>query len=867
MTKIVNIDNNGRKGYHVPSRIKNQDFISIMRQYRIDDDGVTFLADTYLGNQAAVRISFAAENVFRLQMFPFCREDLRLNPVFEFPKLRNFSVTEDELFVYVRTPRLSLAFRKCPWELSVMLDGRMLTRENIQDLDVDQKYKAMPLGFSCNPATGQVTGTYDTFYMHVDEAFYGFGEKFTSFNKRGQRVEIWQKDALSTNSERSYKGMPYFMSSYGYSVLLNTFTKTVFDMGAGSGVSFTMSSCDSYLDYYVFCNHSYKGLIQDYTALSGRSPMIPKWAFGFWMSKMSYQSRDEVETVVKRAARFGMSMDVIHIDGWQTSGTDGLLEFDEERFPKPADMIAQLNENGVQLSLWMYPYILKYIGTDNKTVNPEFENLERLGYLVKNADGSPCVFALSEGEGDVKGMVTGAVDFTNPDAAEYTKQKIRRLMELGVGVIKTDFSEEIPETAVLSDRTTGKETHNKYPLLYAKTIYEASKEVKDAQHKRAMLWGRSGYAGSQNYPANWAGDSSTHKNNLAAILRGGLSIGISGVSFWGFDIGGFYNCDYEGNRTKPTDEEYVRSAQMGLLSPLSRSHGQATPREPWEYSAEAQAAFLKINKFRYRLFPYLYSIACETCRTGVPMMRAMLLEFPEDLSARDVSTQYMLGDALLVAPVFDQQTQHVYLPAGSWINLNTGGRISGALWTCESCPLDELPLYFRENTVLPLLNNAGMHSPETFFEDFTICLNLVSEIHTTLYTDIARDTGINQDSAVEPNASVNADSAVEPDASVNADSAAPDARVNVDAAVEPNTSVNADSAAPDARVNVDAAAQTADGTAYTLDARLCGTTAVIETKLPCTGFVLYTPETLTEVIVNGKSFQPVSEGDACRITL
>lgn len=732
MKRIVKVDTGDKKGYQVRTKIIDKDFISIMRQYTVDESSVTFLTETYLGHEASVRISFAAENVYRIQMVPFQRE-VRLNYIFDFPEFPEFEVSEDELFVYLRTVRLELAVRKCPWELAVSLDGRPLTREHIKDFDVDQKYKAMPLGFEFDPETKQVRNTYDTYYMHTDESFYGFGEKFTEFNKRGQFVEIWQKDALSTNSDRSYKGMPYFMSSYGYSVLLNTFTRTRFDMGAASGVSYTMCSDDPYMDYYVFCNRDYKGLIQDYTALSGRSGMIPKWSFGFWMSKMSYMSRGEVEAVVRRAAEFGMSMDVIHIDAWQKTGTDGLLEFDEERFPNPKEMIADLNRQGVQLSLWMYPYVMKYIGGPDGQVNPEFVRLSELGYLVKNAEGGSCEFSPAEGEGDVKGMITGAVDFTNPEAAEYMKKKIRSLMELGVGVIKTDFGEEIPETAVFFDGTTGKESHNKYPLLYARTVYEASKEVKNARHQKAMLWGRSGYAGSQNYPANWAGDSSTHKNNLAAILRGGLSIGISGVSFWGFDIGGFYNCDYEGNRAKPEDEEYVRSVQMGLLSPLSRSHGQATPREPWEYSKEAQEAFLKMNKFRYRLFPYLYSIACETCMTGVPMMRAMLLEFQEDWNTGNISTQYMLGNALLVAPVFDQQVQHVYLPSGSWIDWNTGKRIEGGRWIAGNWPLDELPLYFREDTVLPLLNEAGMHSPEHFFENNTIYVNLVSGIDTKLY--------------------------------------------------------------------------------------------------------------------------------------
>ncbi|MCI6017868.1 MAG: hypothetical protein MRZ59_03335 [Clostridiales bacterium] len=733
MSRVVKVDVGGKTGYKVRTKIKNKDFVSIMREYTVNDDSVMFLADTYLDHQASVKISFASDSVYRVQMFPFNDTNVRQNPVFEFKKLTAFDVSEDELFVYIRTSRLELAIRKCPWELVVRLDGRLMTKEHIKDLDVDQKYKAMPLGFEFDPETKKVMNTFDTYYMYTDEGFYGFGEKFTEFNKRGQIIKVWQKDALSTNSDRSYKGMPYFMSSYGYSVLLNTYTKTEFNMGATSEVSYTMQTLDPYIDYYVFCNRDYKGLIRDYTALSGRSDMIPKWAFGFWMSKMSYFTREEVESVVCRAADFGMSMDVIHIDAWQDEENEDILQFDEKRFPNPKEMIENLERKGVRLSLWMYPYVSKYTRTGE--INPSFIKLESLGYLLKNTHGGTCEFVPAEGEGDLGGATTAAIDFTNPEAVAYVKDKVHRLMELGVGVIKTDFSEEIPETAVFFDGTTGKESHNKYPLLYAKTIYEASQEVKEKKGQKALLWGRSGYAGSQNYPANWAGDSSTHQNNLAAILRGGLSIGISGVSFWGFDIGGFYNCDYEGNRSKPSDEEYVRSVQMGLLAPLSRSHGQATPREPWEYSGEAQEAFLKINKFRYRLFPYLYSLACETHKEGLPMMRAMLLEFQDDLNTREISTQYMLGDALLVAPVFDQQIQHVYLPWGSWIDWNTKKRVQGGRWIAQDCPLDTLPLYFREDTVIPVLNEAKMHSPEKFFEDYTVYVNLVNQIDRQIYGD------------------------------------------------------------------------------------------------------------------------------------
>ena len=150
--------------------------------------------------------------------------------------------------------------------------------------------------------------------------------------------------------------MPYFFSSEGYAVLLNTYTRCSFDMGASSGVSYTMEAEDPYLDYYLLGNREFKGLVQDYTALSGRSPMIPKWAFGLWMSRMSYMTRQELQEVVEKADDFGLSLDVVHIDGWM-GRKGGLLEFDEERFPDPPGMVRWLKERGVHLSLWMFPYV------------------------------------------------------------------------------------------------------------------------------------------------------------------------------------------------------------------------------------------------------------------------------------------------------------------------------------------------------------------------------------------------------------------------------------------------------------------------------------------------------------------------------
>ncbi|MGM9589675.1 MAG: TIM-barrel domain-containing protein [Faecousia sp.] len=715
-----------------------KDFLDCIECFEQTDDGISFQVSTFRGSQALVTINFVSQTAFRLRMFPHGKTPRLVNQVFDFTPIPDFTLEEEDLFFTARTSRLTLRFRKAPWELSVELDGEDLTREQIKDLNVDQKYKALPIGFTVG-ADGKILDAFETMYLYSDEAFYGFGEKFNSFNKRGQTVTVWQRDAQSTNSDISYKGMPYFMSSCGYSILMNTFTRTHFNMGATSGVSYTMETEDPYLDYYLFAGRDPKGLIRDYTALSGRSPMIPRWAFGFWMSRMSYMNRAELEEVVDRMADFGMSVDVVHIDAWQPnfedsflpSGTADLLSFDETRFPDPQGMINALREKGIRLSLWMFPYVQAIDPTGR--ISYQFETLAAQGYLVKDATGKPRIF--SPGEGDVDAWKVAALDFTNPDLVAYMKGRIKRLMKMGVGVIKTDFSEELPEDSVFFDGTTGLESHNRYPLLYAKTIYEASREAKEEMGEKALLWGRSGYLGSQNYPACWAGDSSASTNNLHALLTGGLNMGISGMSFWGFDIGGFYNCDYSGTRVIPEEEEYIRSVQMGLMCPLSRSHGQSTPREPWVFSETAQDAFLKINKLRYRMLPYLYSTGYETTREGIPMMRAMLLEFPDDRNTLNMSQQYMLGGSLLVAPVFDQPKHHIYLPAGSWIDLGTGKRLEGGTWITYPKTIDVIPLFLRENTMLPMLKEAPLHIPEENFRDLELLVNIGSAMEQPYYDD------------------------------------------------------------------------------------------------------------------------------------
>ena len=273
------------KGFAHFNRNGEKDFVCRILAYAFTDSVLRFEAETFRGKRAEICVAFISETAFRLQLFPLRRPE-KLNAVFEFRPFSAAAVRLDEDFIRFETARTSLLFRLCPWEMTIVLDAEELTREQIKDHNVDQKYKAVPLGFTTDGG-GAVTDCFDTWYLYADEAFYGFGEKFNAFNQRGHTVTVWQRDAQSTNSDISYKGMPYFMSSTGYSVLLNTFTRSHFNMGMSSNVSYTMETEDPYLDYYVFLNRDYKGLLSDYTAFSGRSPMIPRWAFGFWMSRMS----------------------------------------------------------------------------------------------------------------------------------------------------------------------------------------------------------------------------------------------------------------------------------------------------------------------------------------------------------------------------------------------------------------------------------------------------------------------------------------------------------------------------------------------------------------------------------------------------
>lgn len=472
----------------------------------------------------------------------------------------------------------------------------------------------------------------------------------------------------------------------------------------------------------IWMGNDYKALLKSYINQTGKIPMIPKWALGLWMSKCSYQTQDEIYEVVKISKERDIKIDVIHIDGWQKEGDAGAWVWDYERFPNPEEMIYKLKKEGIHLCLWIFPYI-----DENSKY---FKEAEEKGFLVKNTKGVTSRFYSTA----TSTSKVGCFDFTNPHFIEWYKPKVRSVVSMGIGAVKTDFSEAVPEDAVYFDGSTGIQGHNKLTFLYAKTIYDIMAEVKIPLGELPMLWGRSGYAGSHTIPAAWAGDSSTHLNNHACILRGGLSASMSGIPFWGFDMGGFYNTDHEGYECVPTDEEYIRSCQFGFFNSLSRCHGK-TPREPWNFGEKAEKIFKKFNDIRHLLLPYLYSTTYKTHLSDIPVIRPVVMEYPEDRSARNVELEYFLGDSLLVVPVFDQEDEiDVYLPNGQWIDLFTHERIKGGRWVKRKIELDKIPVFIRQNKMIPMLTKIPENIEEKY-ENLDVILFCEDEIRDTYIDD------------------------------------------------------------------------------------------------------------------------------------
>lgn len=404
------------------------------------------------------------------------------------------------------------------------------------------------------------------------------------------------------------------------------------------------------MGYFFIYGPDFKKILYEYTGLTGRAPLPPKWSFGLWMSPCTYHNRKAVEDVARKLRRMDIPCDVLHIDplwlkGRKNQKLDSCeFEWDKETFPKPEEMIEKVKEKGFKICLWENPYIYKHTAT--------YWELAKKGYLVKDEKNKPTeVFST---HGLFKDYYV--VDFTNPGAVEWYKEKHKKLLDMDVATFKCDYGDGAPEKAVYHNGKSGKEIHNLYPLLYKRTVFEAMEEYSG----RGIIWARPAYAGSQRYPVLWSGDPKCSFPLMVATLQGGLSLALSGIAFWSHDIGGFIG--------EPEPELYIRWAQWGLLCSHSRYH-DTTPREPWLFGLQALEIFWFYAKLRYRLIPYLYSYAHIAHLISLPIVRPPILDYQDDPDFYDKDLEYLLGKKLLVAPIFNETgRRNIYLLQGNWLD-------------------------------------------------------------------------------------------------------------------------------------------------------------------------------------------------------
>mgnify|MGYP004573640133 FL=1 len=539
------------------------------------------------------------------------------------------------------------------------------------------------LAYMQNTKTGK-NYMLEQMFLDVDEYVYGLGERFTPFVKNGQVVEMWNEDG-GTASEIAYKNIPFYVTNKGYGILVDNEGDVAYEIASEKVERIQFSVEGERLDYYVISGKTPMGTVEKYTDLTGKPALPPAWSFGLWLTTSFTTNYDEATTssFIQGMADRQIPLHVFHFDCyWMDAYEWCNFEWDPATFPDPKGMLKRYHDRGLHICVWINPYI----GQKSCLFKEGKEN----GYLVKKKDGSVWQTDLWQ-----PGMAL--VDFTNPDAVAWYQGKLKTLLDMGVDCFKTDFGERIPVKDIMYfDHSDPVKMHNYYTYLYNQAVFELLERERGTGE--AVLFARSATVGGQQFPAHWGGDCSASYVSMAETLRGGLSLSLGGFGFWSHDISGFES-------TAPADI-YKRWCQFGLLSSHSRLHGSSSYRVPWLFDDEACEILKEFVNLKCRLMPYLYGQAVRSHTEGRPVLRPMVLDFPQDRACDTLDRQYMFGDFLLVAPIFKENGEvQYYLPEGTWYNLITGAEVTGGKWQKETHDYHSLPLMVRPNSILPLGNN------------------------------------------------------------------------------------------------------------------------------------------------------------------
>ncbi|WP_413499534.1 alpha-xylosidase [Buttiauxella gaviniae] len=577
-----------------------------------------------------------------------------------------------EAFAELKSGNLAVRVTKgLDWALDFLRDGVRITGSAVKNN-----------GYVQDGNTGN-THMFERLDLGVGETVYGLGERFTALVKNGQTVDTWNRDG-GTSTEQSYKNIPFYLTNRGYGVLVNHPECVSFEVGSEKVSKVQFSVEGEYLEYFVIDGPTPKAVLDRYTRFTGRPALLPAWSFGLWLTTSFTTNYDEatVNSFIDGMADRNLPLHVFHFDCfWMKAFQWCDFEWDPVTFPDPEGMLKRLKARGLKICVWINPYIGQK--------SPLFREGMEKGYLLKRPNGAVWQW-------DKWQPGQAIVDFTNPAACEWYAGHLKRLVRMGVDCFKTDFGERIPTDVVWHDGSDPQKMHNHYAFIYNELVWNVLKQ--ELGEEEAVLFARSASVGAQQFPVHWGGDCYANYESMAESLRGGLSLGMSGFGFWSHDIGGFEN-------TAPA-HVYKRWCAFGLLSSHSRLHGSKSYRVPWAYDDEACDVVRHFTQWKSRMMPYLYRQAAFAAEFGTPMMRSMMLEFPDDPGCDYLDRQYMLGESVMVAPVFSEAGDvQFYLPEGRWTHLFNNVEAQGSRWHKEQHGFQSLPVYVRDNTLLALGNN------------------------------------------------------------------------------------------------------------------------------------------------------------------
>jgi len=514
-----------------------------------------------------------------------------------------------------------------------------------------------------------------------DEAFYGLGQHQAGvFNYRGESVDLSQ--------ENTNIAIPFFVSSKGYGIYWNNTSPSRFNNRFIHYLYLSSEVADS-IDYYFCYGPQFDKLVADYRTLTGDAPLFGKWAYGFWQCKNKYTSQEEILGVARKYRELKIPVDNL-VQDWFWWTRTGEFKFNS-KYPDAAAMLMELHNENFHLMVSIWPFF--YPGTTT------YEDMDERGFFIEK---TPAVSF------HPKGMAL--YDAFNPAARDYYWNLVNNsLFKIGVDAWWMDTTEPetegVEENILLDHKVaigSGARYANAYPLMTTMGIYNHQREASEA--KRVFILSRSAWAGDQRYGVTaWSGDILSDFETFKRQIPAGLNFELSGLPYWTTDIGGFIL----GHPNDPRYRElFIRWFQYGAFCPIFRVHGTRVPNEnePWSYGAEAQTILTNFDRLRYRLLPYIYSMAWKITSEKFTPMRALIMDFPQDERVRNIGDQFLFGSALLVNPVTEEgaTTRHLYLPRTKWVDFWTGETQNGGGYVDAPAPLSTMPLYVRAGSIVPL---------------------------------------------------------------------------------------------------------------------------------------------------------------------